>query len=531
MLLTQYPPEKTAPTARAMQLRHMDNHRAILIVEDNTFDAELMLRELSKTMTIRHHTVATSAESLLAALRKGKWDAVLSDYSIPGFGAMEALRLLRASGQDIPFIVVTGSIDEETAVSCLKQGVDDYILKERLTRLGAAVEQAISAYDDRRRRQALEEHLLQSQKMEAIGRLASGVVHEFNNLLSIIFVGVAKLQGTLPAGGETAAAIGMIQEAAEQAKNVTTSLLTFSHASGTTMVPVDLGGLLDDATRLFRRILPSRISLTVQRPERTKICVKADPTQLHQVLMNLAINARDAIPGEGVVSFDLSVRRARADQPELAMLVVEDNGPGMTAAVRQRAFEPFFTTKPAGEGTGLGLSIVHGIIVGHDGQISLASAPGRGTRITITIPTCPAPAQSQPQPSQRLADGGVAVLVEDNALLRGLLVTSLGALGLKVLDGRDGEEAPNLLRQAGEDLRLLVLDHRLRKSSGISVLEGAAKAGWQGPSVLITGDPNLELGSQHGGTAILRKPFHIVDFQRLCAELIAHGTPMQARTA
>jgi signal transduction histidine kinase len=365
----------------------------VLHIEDDPADAELIVRELRRSgLEVDARRVATASE-VSSALAGAEWDVILCDFRLPGFGAIPAFEMVRATGQQIPFIVVTGTINEETAVECLKLGIDNYVLKENLARLAPAVQQAIRMSEERKRSRRLEEEVRQSQKMEAVGRLAGGVAHDFNNLLTVIFANAARLRKALPASSAANPELDAIEAAARQAKGVTDSLLALCHKSATRRAPVEVVGLVRDATRLLRRALPASIEMTVEAPEGRPLWVDADSTQLHQVLMNLAINARDAMPSGGRLRFQ--VRAGGPDAPgdgngpgrarDRVTITVADNGTGMTDDVAARAFEPFFTTKPRGQGTGLGLAA------------STASSPN--TKARSTSPPRPAPARESPSPS------------------------------------------------------------------------------------------------------------------------------------
>ena len=366
-----------------------------LIVEDCAADADLCVRALRRSGFDVHYRRVETPEDFVAALSSPDWNIVLSDYTMPRFSGMEALRLLRESPLDIPFIVFTGTINEETAVVCLKQGADDYILKENLARLGPAVHSALTAFEDRRERLLLEEQLRHAQRLEMIGTLAGGVAHDFSNLLTAIGGSAELLKPYVTGKGTASKALATIEEAVRQAMGVTRALLTFSHRLPSERQPVDMRAIVEETASLLKRMLPASIELTVEMDREKLLWVDADRIQLQQIILNLAINARDAMKEGGKLTISLTAQNpvetaSKANKlyanGNIVRLTVSDNGTGMTEEVRSRVLEPFFTTKPHGEGTGLGLAIVHGIVRNHGGSIGIHSVPGEGSSVTVDLP-------------------------------------------------------------------------------------------------------------------------------------------------
>ncbi|MBP9604038.1 MAG: hypothetical protein KBE53_08145, partial [Chromatiaceae bacterium] len=267
------------------------------------------------------------------------------------------------------------------------------VLLQRLRAWGRALEAEMA-----QRREA-EARLRRAQQMEALGRLAAGISHDFNNILSVVqgFVDVAlnRLAQDHPA----AEALGKIGAAARQGTELIRSLLTFSGRTGAEMGPVELGGLVAEAARLFRETLPATVSLEVDVPDQQEgYWVWASRSQLQQVLLNLVLNARDAMPEGGRLRIGLApvVDEAGEIGVGWVRLQVEDTGVGIPDALRDRVFEPFFTTKPRGRGTGLGLAVVAAVVEEHRGRIRVDSEPGKGTRFTLELQGLgPVPAEAE----------------------------------------------------------------------------------------------------------------------------------------
>ena len=263
---------------------------------------------------------------------------------------------------------------------------------------------------DATQRRQLEDQLRQAQKMEAVGTLASGIAHDFNNLLTAIY-GYTELAKTfLPGDSPAVESLNMVEQAARQASGVTRSLLTFSRKAPGHKQVLNLTVVINDTVRLLRHVLPASIEVEQIIPPGFDGWVNADAMQLQQVLMNLAVNARDAMPDGGRLGISLHHEPATPAAGSAgpagaadgsAVLVVEDSGIGMSEETQARIFDPFFTTKPRGQGTGLGMAIIHGIITNHGGTIHVDSKEGRGTRVTVTLPRAePAPAPpSEPDAS------------------------------------------------------------------------------------------------------------------------------------
>jgi nitrogen-specific signal transduction histidine kinase/ActR/RegA family two-component response regulator len=328
-------------------------------------------------------------------------------------------------------------------------------------RTGIAVAQDVTA------RKRLEEQLRQSQKMEAIGLLAGGVAHDFNNILAII-VGFAEIAGRNVAAGVPADdALEEVANAARRGAELTRKLLTLSRKQIVQPRAVDVVATVAEFTRLIERIVGEDVEIVVEG-EAAPLVVRADAVQLEQVLLNLCTNARQAMPEGGTLrvttrtaSFDAShVRREPwAHIGAFAELSVSDTGVGMDAATRARAFEPFFTTKP--EGTGLGLATVYGIVRQHGGFIHVESAPGAGTWIRVFLPLLDDVAPSAP--TSRVIDAGrrgteTILVAEDEPSLRAIVASSLRDAGYTVVEASDGEEAAREFEARSTEIALVVLD-------------------------------------------------------------------------
>jgi PAS domain S-box-containing protein len=389
---------------------------------------------------------------------------------------------------------------------------------------------------------ALEEQLRQAQKMEAVGTLAGGIAHEFNNLLTAIMGNVELARSSLADGHPALEALATIEAAATQATGVARGVLTFSHRRPTRRAPVELAPIVADSTRLLDRVLPASIELVEDVPADLSAWVRADVNQVQQVLMNLAINARDAMPDGGRLCIALRAETLREsgfvagdthpDSPGVTM-VVEDTGSGMSDEVRTRVFEPFFTTKRRGEGTGLGMSVIYGIVTEHEGRIRVDSEVGRGTRVTTWLPACepwaaeeaPAPPSGQPVAGR----GELVVLAETDRQVRAILASALKSGGYSVIQTADGAAAMAAIKARQDAVRLVVLDLDLPKKPGLACMREIRSLQIDAPVVMLTS--NLDLASEGvlgDREHLLRKPFRTAELLELAGQLVFGCQPAGA---
>jgi PAS domain S-box-containing protein len=367
----------------------------------------------------------------------------------------------------------------------------------------------------------LQEQLRQAQKMEAIGRLAGGVAHDFNNLLTVIggYADVLDTSASDPHAREAAREIGA---AAERAAGLTRQLLALSRRQLAKSQVVDLNRQILGLEPVLRRTLPESIELVLALdPELA--CVQADPSQLDQVLLNLALNARDAMPSRGRLRIE-----TRADPlGRLLHLLVSDTGIGMSETTRLRAFEPFFTTKPAGEGTGLGLATTYGIVRQAGGSISLDSAPGCGTRVSIELPAAhQAPAGVTPRyaaPRAPAGFGAGVLLVEDDPSVRRLLTLLLESSGYRVHAAANGDDALQLAENGRLGVDLVLSDYVLPGISGVEVCVELHRRHPDLRFVVMTGHAEIPpLGAVlPEGAELLGKPFTREQLEEVLARQLA----------
>jgi PAS domain S-box-containing protein len=373
-------------------------------------------------------------------------------------------------------------------------------------------------------RKQLESRLLQAQKMEAIGQLAGGVAHDFNNMLMVIAgnIGVVLDSDTIPL--DDAEALREAQQAAERATDLTRQLLTFSRRGAMQLEPVDLRQTLGRVCQMLRRLIHESIAFELDLCEDAP-SVFSDVGQIEQMLVNLALNARDAMPDGGVLRFTLRVETS-AGRPWL-LLHVTDTGRGMTPETRARMFDPFFTSKPQGEGTGLGLSVVYGIVARCGGTIDVRSEVQRGTTITVRLPGMARDAalvRGRAIPPIRTRPATV-LLVEDQANVLELIQRFLRASGHRVISARDAQEGLDVAMAHPDSIDLLICDVVMPGANGV---EFARKLQERRPEVrvlLMSGYSDLpELANALAGDArFVAKPFTKNELDRHISELLDVG--------
>jgi signal transduction histidine kinase/CheY-like chemotaxis protein len=379
-------------------------------------------------------------------------------------------------------------------------------------------------------RSRAEEALRQSQKMEALGQLTGGIAHDFNNLLQVVH-GAFELIRRRPEDTErvTAWSDNGIA-AAERGASLTRQLLAFSRSQRLELRPFVVAELIADMRDLLVRTLGPDIALTFELDE-DRVPVMSDRTQLELAVLNLAINARDAMPDGGRLTVSTSIRQVAAGDPvlepgEYVMLSVADTGEGMAPEVMQRAFDPFFTTKGVGKGTGLGLSQVYGVARQAGGTAEIASAAGQGTVVTLLLrrssaqPADPPPDRAEPRPVLAPAGGRTVLLVDDDDPVRELTAETLELLGYRVLQAGGGSQALDMLETVAPDLMLF--DYAMPVMNGAELARLAREKRPETPIVIASGYADTaQVEAALGGEAmILRKPFNMETLAQTIAGLM-----------
>ncbi len=612
----------------------------VLLVEDDADDAELIVRELRRGgFEVEARRVDT--ERALRDALESRWDVVLSDFEMPSFDGLRAFELVLAQRVDVPFIFVSGALGEERAVTAMRAGACDYLLKSQLHRLAVTVRRELRSSEERRARRLadvasaehrrrlemaveasgvgvfeqdgdavylsdrwgqilgvdpatvtarrfpdwvierlhpddrlpfdcaraafdagrterllgeyrlrrvdgryvfvlltakrfradhfvgvvedltsrhqLEAELRQAQKMEAVGRLAGGVAHDFNNLLTAILGFGDLMSGDGELSPAAMSDLGEIMGAARKASSLTGQLLAFSRRQSVAPRVLDINEVIQDTERLLQRLVGPRMDLALALSEAPET-VRIDPIAFEQVLINLAVNARDAMPNGGTLT--VTSTRVRLDEGHVEVLsgrlqvgdhccvTVADTGLGMDADTLRHIFEPFFTTKEPGKGTGLGLSTCYGIVRQAKGSIAVESEPGVGTRFKLFLPIVEESPESLPAPltaPRREGSGDVVLVVEDDPQVSLLVERSLTRLGYRVQCAKDAAAALAIERETRGPIHLLLTDVLLPGMDGVELATAFASRRPGTPVVFTTGFSDYVAVRREA--RVLAKPF------------------------
>jgi two-component system cell cycle sensor histidine kinase/response regulator CckA len=515
----------------------------VLFVEDSPDDVELIRLELARHGFDVKPRIAETRAEFITAINEGTWDVVLSDHSMKGFSSTDALHLLHDHDSDIPFIIVSGTIGEDSAVEAMRAGASDYVLKHNLRRLGPAVEREMRESANRRMQrsthaalQASEQRLRHAQRMEAVGRLAGGIAHDFNNLLTVILGFSEFLIEQLPPDAPTHRDASEIRMAAQRASRLTKQLLAFSRQQVLERRVVDLVEAVGQLQPMITRLIGEDVQFSFDHADPPQL-VLMDPGQFEQIVMNLVINARDAMPGGGRLTVFLdrtridSLHAADLEIPpgQYVMLAVSDTGDGIDAETLDHIFEPFFTTKAPGSGTGLGLSTVFGIVHQLGGAIEVNSVVKQGTTFRVYFPlSASAAADREPDvvKAPSVEKVSTILLAEDEQGVRSFLEMALTRAGHHVIATASGTEAVQSGSDPNQPIDLLISDVVMPGLSGPEAADKLRKthprmrtlflSGYSSHAALperVTGDPG----------AFLQKPFTVETLLAKVRERLARG--------
>ncbi|MBI4056634.1 MAG: response regulator [Elusimicrobia bacterium] len=505
------PPEPSESSSRkAIRLIHL---------EDDKTDAELLRALFEEAHVPCEIRRVQSREEYQSLLNAGGFDLIISDYTLPSFDGASALRMALETHPDIPFLYFSGTIGEDGAVQALLAGATDYVLKSNPKRLIPAVLKAIKEAKEKSEKKQLEQQFLQSQKMEAVGRLAGGVAHDFNNLLTAI---LGNCEFALQALGDNHPAckdIEEIRKSARRAADLTRQLLAFSRKQIIEPKILSLNTVLIGLEKLLHRLIGEDIDLEIVKGKNLGL-IKADAGQIEQIIMNLAINARDAMTQGGKLVIETS--NSYLDQSQsgtfhvtpgfYVTLTVTDTGCGMSKDILTHMFEPFFTTKETGKGTGLGLSTVYGIVKQSAGYIWANSVLGEGTTFTLSFPqvqeTSPTPKKDS-EPPRSIKGEETVLVVEDEEIVRFLIRRALTLYGYSVLEAPNGEEALKICREQGP-IHILVTDMVMPHMSGSNLAKEVTQMRPQTKVLYLSGYSDSVVtqdGVIREGIHFLQKPF------------------------
>ncbi len=507
----------------------------ILHLEDDPNDVALVQSTLEAGGITCAITCVQNRDDFVAALEHGGVDLILSDFTLPAFDGLAALEIAHAKWPAIPLIIVSGTLGEERAVDALKSGATDYVLKQHPARLVPAVRRAMKEVEERVERRHLETEFIEAQKMEVIGLLAGGVAHDFNNILAVI-MGYSELtMERLGPDNALQSNLETIRAAAGQAAGLTRQLLIFSRKQTVQPVVLNLNDVVKELDKMLRRLIDENIEMTIV-PGKQAGRIKADSGYVGQVLMNLVVNARDAMPNGGKltiatnnVTLDENYTRTHtgAIPGEYVMLSISDTGTGMTDDVKTHLFEAFFTTKPKGRGTGLGLATCQTIVQQSGGHICVDSKVGKGATFKIYFPRVEQPldvAASMIQTGPALRGTETLLVVEDEPDVRHLARDVLEAQGYEVLRASNGQHALHVAREhKGSPISLVITDVIMPRMGG-KIMAEWLKATYPHLKILFTSgytdDAIANQGVLEPGVEFLPKPYTPATLTRKVREML-----------
>jgi two-component system, cell cycle sensor histidine kinase and response regulator CckA len=619
---------------------------SVLIVEDSEDDVLLILRELRRGGYALTHTRVETPITMQDALDQQPWDLVISDYTMPAFNALDALKILQRKVLDIPFIIVSGTIGEETAVAAMKAGAQDYILKGNLARLVPAVERELREAEDRQRRhnaeqalaisedrfkalcvsaplaifqcdaqgkrvyvnplweqisgvsaqdslgdvwlqsihpeeqqtvieswqhtvstrqswvsehrlltpqgetrwvrtlassmyssegqflgyvgtvenitekKSLEAQFLRAQRLESLGTLASGIAHDLNNILTPI-IGIVQLLSLKVTNldPQTQRLLNILNESTHRGADLVKQILSFTLGVEGKCATTQVSHLLREIHNIIRQTFPKTIELSSELPQDLWL-ISADATLLHQVFMNLCVNARDAMSKGGTLL--ISAENLVIDEHYARMnldvevgayvaITIADTGSGISPKNLDHIFDPFFTTKEIGKGTGLGLSTVLGIVKSHQGFIKVDSEVGKGTQFKVYLPATDVkeievPANTLPP----LGQGELILVVDDEVAVQEVTQITLEIHGYRVMTASDGVEAIALYAQYKDKISVVLLDMMMPLLDGATTIRALSKLNPRVQIVVMSGLVTYESAMETIGEkiqAFLAKPF------------------------
>jgi len=636
-----------------------DRALRILHLEDSPPDHFLIKEWLRREYSGVEIAVVENETDFLAALKRNDYDIILSDYRLPGIGGLEVLRLARENCPHTPFVFVTGSLGEEAAINTIREGATDYVLKDHLNRLTAAVDRAIrearqaekirqteekireqaslldTAQDailvrdlqghilywnksaermygwaarealggqaemvstkdlpkhqeaqkrllaegswigeltrvnrsgnelrvesrwtlvrdaqgspksilvidtDITGRKALEAQFLRAQRLESIGGMASGIAHDLNNCLSPILMGVAVLKDAIT-DPSLKIILSSMESSATRGAGVVKQVLTFARGSSGERVVLQPNYLVHEIVKIARETFPRSIRITAACAS-DLWTIESDPTQFHQILLNLCVNARDAMPDGGTLTLvsenvavnnPISLAGLKGDPGPYVRIDVKDTGTGIPPEIQQKIFQPFFTTKDEGKGTGLGLSTTVSILASHRGLLGLQSSPGLGTTFSLYFPAnASAVAASQRPPESRAVPNGrhdLILLVDDEAAIRELCKFVLESCGYQVVTAENGVQALAVFHEHKDKLALVVSDSNMPVMGGASAVRAMRRVAPELKIIFTSGEIAREEDFESADPKLhrfLAKPYTAESLLGLISELLPKPEP------
>lgn len=507
----------------------------ILHLEDNDRDVELIENVIREENISADIEVVDNREAFIQAIKK-PYDLILADFTLPSLDGLNALAFVQKECPDTPFIFVSGTLGEEQAVECIKSGAIDYVLKNQLGRLIPSIHRALRESEERKVRKQLEEQLFQTQKLDAIGRLAGGIAHDFNNQLTVISgftdIALSKLKPEDPIRQD----LEEIKNAGERSSHLTRQLLSFTRKQIEEKKLIDLNELILNMDKMLRRLIGENIEYSTIPDEKIGK-VLADPSQIEHILVNLVVNGRDAMPDGGRLVIETSevildqeyVQAHTGVKPgEYVMVMVSDTGAGIPSEVKKHLFEPFFTTKGKGKGTGLGLATSHAIIKQNGGHIGVYSEEGHGSTFKIYLPLAKEEREVVSKKKEVVQAGTENILiVEDEEAVRKIITDMLSSNGYVVHVAEDGKAAIDKvaeLKKNSQKIDLLLTDVVMPQMTGAELSGQIRKFNPEIKVLFMSGytDTFVKQEMIGPGSYFIQKPLSVIKLTSKVREVLDH---------
>jgi two-component system cell cycle sensor histidine kinase/response regulator CckA len=468
----------------------------VLFMEDSADDGLIVQLKLKDLADVK---VCTTWPEFQEALRTEQWDTILVDYHLHGITGEEAIKMARKAQPEVPVIIVSGSINDTTASIACKAGASDYVLKDRLDRLPMA----IAAAQEMRQ---LRKKQTREQRLELLGDLSAGVAHDMNNLLSVMVLGIDQVRRNINPDDEKI--LDVLEGTSKRGAELMKQMLAFARGNDSGIYKVVTSEyLVGEIGAMLRGTFPANIRLQITTGAGTAH-IRCDATQINQVLLNLCINARDAMPDGGELTITTQNRTMHKDSPlglegKFVCVTVRDTGSGIPAAVLPQIFEPFFTTKHHG-GTGLGIVMVKTLIAAHGGAVDVKSDSG-GTTFSIYLPVASEAIKRKAEVFD--GKGRTVLLVDDTEFIRIWIRLLLEESNYKVIEAGCGTEAMNLFMKHTDTIDVVVTDVAMPLMNGPQLVRALRELVVTMPVIYITGLDSGGLPRDPEANATLQKPF------------------------
>jgi len=481
----------------------------ILLLENSGTDAVLMIRELREVAIV---DVAINGP-MFRTMLDINWDCVLVDLGVPDITGEEAIRLAKSKHPKTPVIITTGSVTPRQADIACEAGAARFLMKglDGVPGLSKAVTQAYEHAKQSEELESLKAQTNRDQRIELLGNLSAGIVHDFNGILQVFTMGIPLLRSNIIPADEKI--LDQMESASKRGAELTSQILTFARGSnGTAFKQVAVTYLLGEVGSLIRATFPANIRVHIKTEIGTST-VRGDATQLLQVIQNLSVNAKDSMmPRGGELRIHAqNVHRVEGMPGSCVHLSVSDSGSGIPDDVLAKIFTPFFTTKPPGMGSGLGLSTVRRIVEAHNGILNVQTKVGEGTTFNVFLPISLTNAEVQSESD--VGQGKTIVVADDDATIREFTQLLIESAGYHVLSACHGVEALSLFR-TGKEIHALVTDQSMPILDGNQLVEKLRADGIKIPVIMLSGYDSTPSSVEVSAT--LRKP---VTRERLLATL------------